>query len=414
MTNRQIEALSAQFGTPLYVFDERVLQARARFLRRQFPAGTSLCFAVKANPFAPHMLRGLVERFEVCSPGESAICQRAGIPYAKQVISGVYKTADALEPLIGTGAHFTAESPRQYALICRLAERRGTPVRLLLRLTSGNQFGMDAATIRQLIARRDAHPLVSICGLQYFSGTQKTSVKRFARELGALDGLALELQRDFGFSVREIEYGPGFPVDYFSADGLEAEQVLFSACSKAVQRLQCGASVTLEIGRSLAASCGTYLTRVVDVKRSAGQNYAILDGGIHHLTYYGQGLALRQPLLDRYPSRTGATELWNLCGALCTVNDILVKQLPVSSLQCGDIFAFQQAGAYCMTEGPSLLLSRALPRVAFVQADGTPILAREALPTDRLNSPTIKGDTYGTTTCYFTNSTPRHRLYQLP
>ena len=53
--------------------------------------------------------------------------------------------------------------------------------------------------------------------------------------------------------------------------------------------------VTLELGRSLTASCGTYLTRVVDVKTNATGNYAILDGGIHHLVYYGQSMGMRRP-----------------------------------------------------------------------------------------------------------------------
>lgn len=30
-------------------------------------------------------------------------------------------------------------------------------------------------------------------------------------------------------------------------------------------------------------------------------------------------------------------ELWNICGSLCTVNDILAKQLPLSGLEQGSI-----------------------------------------------------------------------------
>lgn len=94
-----------------------------------------------------------------------------------------------------------------------------------------------------------------------------------------------------------------------------------------LMNLRCKAHITLELGRSIAASCGTYLTRVVDVKHNKGQNYAILDGGIHHLVYYGQRMAMQLPPHKLYPPRLGEAQPWNLCGSLCTVNDILVKQL---------------------------------------------------------------------------------------
>ena len=46
---------------------------------------------------------------------------------------------------------------------------------------------------------------------------------------------------------------------------------------------------------------------------------------------------------------------------LCTINDILVKRLPLGGLEIGDVLVFEQAGAYCMTEGIALFLSRDLP-----------------------------------------------------
>ena len=54
--------------------------------------------------------------------------------------------------------------------------------------------------------------------------------------------------------------------------------------------------VTVEMGRFFAASCGTYLTRVVDLKENEGTNYCILDGGINHLTYAGQVMGLKVPV----------------------------------------------------------------------------------------------------------------------
>ena len=43
------------------------------------------------------------------------------------------------------------------------------------------------------------------------------------------------------------------------------------------------------------ASCGSYITGVVDAKTNKGENYAIVDGGKHQMVYYGGGLVMRQP-----------------------------------------------------------------------------------------------------------------------
>lgn len=417
MTELQLETLTAQYGSPLYVFDVQTLRQRVAFLRRSLPSGVGLCYAIKANPFLLHELRGQVERFEVCSPGEAAICRRLHIPAGEQVISGVYKTPADIERMIAqkNGPRlFTVESVRQFALLSRLAAHYRVTIHVLLRLTSGSQFGLEEQEIIQIIRSRADHPFVLIRGLQYFSGTQKASLKRLQRELDTLDDFACALAEKLGFIVHELEFGPGFPVQYFSPESFDEAEFL-SGFSAMLMGLRCKAHVTLELGRSIAASCGTYLTRVVDVKHNNGQNYAILDGGIHHLVYYGQRMAMQLPPYRLYPPRLGEAQPWNLCGSLCTVNDILVKQMPVPDLKCGDVFAFLNTGAYCMTEGISLFLSRALPRIVLLMPDGRSLLVRDALPTDEINSPSYeRTDYYGTTACNSGGTSARRGLRHLP
>ena len=127
---------------------------------------------------------------------------------------------------------------------------------------------------------------------------------------------------------------------------------------------------------------------MVDLKQNKGQNYAILDGGMNHLVYFGQSMAMKLPHCRVYPPRPEGEEIWNLCGALCTANDILVKQLPVKDLQIGDVFAFENTGAYCMTEGISLFLSRALPQVLLLEEGGVFRSVRPITPTYPFNTPT--------------------------
>ena len=83
----------------------------------------------------------------------------------------------------------------------------------------------------------------------------------------------------------------------------------------------------LEIGRSLVASCGYYFTKIVDMKTNKNGNYVIVDGGINHLVYYGQTMAMRIPNFEIYPKRNKEIKNYNIYGSLCTINDIIVKNI---------------------------------------------------------------------------------------
>lgn len=388
MHKSELLSLTERFPTPFYLFDGEELERRVAHLRAVLPPDTGLCYAVKANPFLARELGGLVERLEICSPGEYSICRQLGLAPSQYVISGVYKDPQWMEELAGREnveqMICTVESMAQYQLLCRVAQKHDRHLKLLLRLTSGSQFGLERQEIQEILAHLD--PRMEVRGIQYFSGTQKTSVKRLGRELRMLEEFLTSLQDQYG-PIAELELGPGFPVSYFADDAEQDEEVLVQAAQQLAQ-LSFAGTLTLELGRSIAASCGTYVTRVVDRKTNQGQNYAIVDGGIHQLVYFGQSMAMRCPQVALLPSRSGdGVENWNICGSLCTVNDILVKQLPLSRLEIGDVLAFGRAGAYCMTEGISLFLSRDLPSVLLRRPDGQVLCLRRPVETCTWNTP---------------------------
>lgn len=397
MERHELEYLTRSFPTPTYVFDARVLRERVRFLRENLPDGTGLCYAVKANPFIVGELEGLVDRFELCSPGELRICQELALPSEQFVISGVYKSPEVIAELTRSGGPigaYTAESLSQLALLARLSEERRERLPVLLRLTSGNQFGMAEEEVRETIRDRASYPFLDFQGLQYFSGTQKTSLKRLRRELDYVQGVLRGLREEFGYEARELEFGPGFPVMYFASEEFD-ETAFLAEFSELLRGMEEKPRLVLELGRSIAASCGVYLTRIVDKKSNHDQNYAIVDGGMNHLVYYGQSMAMKLPRCHAYPERSGEPEKWNLCGSLCTVNDILVKQLPLCGPQVGDVIVFENTGAYCMTEGISLFLSRALPAVVLLRDGGEAQLVRGTLETYKMNMPQENGEKKG-------------------
>ena len=393
--NQALNRLLQENKTAFYVFDIGKLKARIAHLQAALPPEVVLCYAVKANTFITKELIDTIHRFEVCSPGEAEICRAVGVPSENMVISGVYKTPEVMEAMVADpGFHpiYTVESLEQYELFRRLAKQYGRTLPLLLRLTNGSQFGINKGDIEAIVARRGETPEVDILGIQFFSGTQKTSLKKLKREVGKLDDLLTLLEEKYGFVARELEYGPGFPVSYFQSDELD-EAELLSGFSELLHDMTHHPKITLELGRSIAASCGTYYTHIVDLKRNQEQNYALVDGGMHHLVYFGQHMAMKQPFFHVCgKEELPATDQWNVCGSLCSMNDVMTKQSPLPDLALGDVLAFENAGAYCMTEGISLFLSRDIPAVYLLLENGTAVQVRKAFDTATLNQPNYGKD----------------------
>ena len=258
---------------------------------------------------------------------------------------------------------------------------------MLVRLTNGSQFGVDEADAEAIIAERGEHPFVDILGVQFFSGTQKTSVKKLNREIAAADDFLRRMAEAHGYAAREFEYGPGLPAASFREDAFDPDAVLLGL-AEALRGMTFPAKVTLELGRGITAGCGRYFTHVVDVKRNKGQNYAITDGGMHQMVYFGQYMAMKTPYFYVVGKADApAREAWNLCGALCSMNDLLVKQAPLPDLEPGDLLCFENTGAYCVTEGMSLFLSRDLPAVYLLREDGEAECVRHTFETAPLNTP---------------------------
>lgn len=384
-----------EVSTPFYVFDIGVLRQRIDYLKSMMPENVHLCYAMKANPFVVKEIDEIMEKYEICSYGEWNIAKKMGVIDSKMVISGVYKDEISMGDILNNyknGEVFTIESLNQIELLNKLTKEKKKVINIILRLTSGNQFGMCEEEIIEILENRAKYEYLNIMGIQYFSGTQKKLSKRIIKELEYVDEFVLNLKNNLGFVVEELEFGPGFPVVYFEAEQDFDEQTYLMEIADKIKNMKYQGHITMELGRSIVASCGSYYTKVVDKKINKEGNFAILDGGMNHLVYYGQMMAMKKPMLDIIPKREDKIlENWNLVGALCTINDLIVKQLPVSNLEIGDIFVFKNTGAYSMTEGISLFLSHDLPKVVFVQG-GEMKIVRENINTYKFNMPNEGGE----------------------
>ena len=404
--------------TPYYVFDTDEFAKRAAMIKaaldckggRKIP----LCFSIKANPFLLHRLPDELDRVEVCSPGELEICIALGIKPESIIYSGVMKEECDIRRAVEYGAGIlTCESIRHAELISKVVAEFSEETilgsesdtgdakkadcktaKVILRLTSGNQFGMSLDDIEYIISHPEAFDGITVIGLHYYSGTQKT-LRKINKDLEKIDSALTTLKEKYDFEPEIVEYGPGLCVEYFE-DGWEAkEQAALDEAAEVLRQFAGKYPLGIEMGRFLAASCGKYYTKVMDLKSTGDANYAILDGGIHHLNYYGQRMAMQVPpirvfdgvnwelekssdmcrirgavryecvndVIKKNVLKENGCKDYTLCGSLCTVADVMVREVELLGLEIGNIIEFGHCGAYSVTEAPALFLSRKLPAI---------------------------------------------------
>lgn len=400
MTDIELKKIIEEHGTPAFLFDTVALKERMAAIKNIVGKRVHLCYSIKANPFLTDTMLECVEKLEVCSPGELDICKMQQVPGDRIIYSGVNKTRinidDAIEYDAGV---YTAESVLQLELLNESAIEHGKVIPVLLRLNAGSQFGMSKEDLCDAIARRADYPGVQIVGIHYFAGTQRKKLSEQKAELAMLKELMDELKEKFGYQVEKLEYGPGLPVPYFTTEDFADTLAPIKEIAADLQAVAEVVHLTVEMGRFYVSECGYYLTKVMDQKSNKGTNYAIVDGGMNHLNYLGQMMGMKVPVIkhfsmgqsDRHNLGVSLAENlseeanWSLIGSLCTTADVIVRQAAFKNLCLGDALAFSNIGAYSVTEGIHLFLSRTMPKILLYRGEGLVQVARDFMETSQWN-----------------------------
>ena len=282
----------------------------------------------------------------------------------------------------------TAESLLQVRYLQDAARKAAKRLPVVLRLNAGSQFGMSKEDLFTALAHRRETPDLEFIGIHYFVGTQRKKLVNQQKELAMLRELYAEIEQTFGLRLPELEYGPGLAVPYFDGDDFTDTLSPAKDLAPALREASSWVHLTVEMGRFYTAECGYYLTTAMDCKDHGGQHYCIVDGGMNHLNYLGQIMGMKRPHLRHFAARAASVQDWTLCGSLCTTNDVLVRSMPLAGLCPGDLLVFENTGAYSVTEGLGLFLSRDLPQVILWQ-NGTPHPVRSETPTYPINTPAV-------------------------
>lgn len=372
----RIESAKEQWETPFYLFSETKARKNAAALRCYMGRKVKLAYAMKANPWLIKPLSEEVDYIEVCSDGELEICRRYGIPGQRIVLGGVYKREGIIERAFEMNVgRFCIDSKEQLEGIIQSAASMRKHTEVLLRVSSGNQFGMEEEEAGECIRmcgreNRDFLNNVKITGIQYYPGTHRNSIRQVQKEIQRLGQWIEWLEGLPEYTLKTVEFGAGIGVPYFENEDMEDYEEILRYVSDYARKLSERYTVVYEAGRIAAASSGIYVTQVFARKQKGEKRVLFCRGGTNHLSYHGGILGIRTPVVKSICGRhSGETGRYMICGSLCNEGDVMARDVILADIGIGDSIAFFNAGAYSATESPNLFLSMEMPAVLMYNQD---------------------------------------------
>ncbi|MBP3437167.1 MAG: diaminopimelate decarboxylase [Clostridia bacterium] len=370
--------LAKKYGTPLYLYDEGHIRARARLYQQAakeaFGKNTRVLYASKAACFKA-LLEVMKEEnmgIDVVSSGEIATAIAAGFPLERAYFHSNNKTDEDVRFAIenGIGA-FVVDNAEELYAIEREAAKQGITQKVLLRLTPGidphtyaavatgqvdSKFGSaietgQAEEITRL-AISPAFPHIHLAGFHCHVGSQVFEADVFLKAVDIMLAFIAHIQSECGYEIEELDLGGGYGVRYTEADPALSIAENIKEVGKCAKERARALGITLptillEPGRSMVADAGMTLYTVGTVKRITGyKNYVSVDGGMTDNPRY----ALYRSAYTLLPADNMKAEREmraSVVGRCCESGDILQENVPLpDSISRGNILACLTTGAY--------------------------------------------------------------------
>ena len=207
-----------------------------------------------------------------------------------------------------------------------------------------SKFGISIHQIPHVL-RIVENTKMHINGVHMHTGSDILDIEVFLHASEILFNTALQF-KDLSF----IDFGSGFKVPYREGDietnieelGEKLTARFIAFCKTYGKTLE----LAFEPGKFLVSEAGYFLTKVNAVKQTTSTVFAQVDSGFNHL--------IRPMLYNSYheivnlSNPEGKERFYTVVGYICET-DTFGSNRKIAEISEGDIIAFKNAGAYCMT-----------------------------------------------------------------
>ena len=369
-----IVELAADFGTPLFIYDEQEIRECCRAYHQAFSERTDnydIIYASKA--FSCIALCRLIGQeglsLDVASGGELHTALRAWFPPENIYLHGNANTREELERAVRNEVgHVVVDSLDELAVLDEIAREQTRRQRILLRITPGievhthdyiqtgkldSKFGLCLAegVADRAVQAAMATANLELEGFHCHIGSQIFTLEPYGRAIRVLADFAAGCAQKYGFECRVLDVGGGLGVAYTSGEKPAAvdklAEVIATGVRSEFERVGLPVPrIAVEPGRSIVANAGLTAYTIETVKTIPRvKTYVAVNGGMSDnmrpMLYGAQYEALIADRPEAQPTITVA-----VAGKHCESGDIIIKECGLPDPRPGDVLVTPCTGAY--------------------------------------------------------------------
>ena len=419
-----LASLSAENGTPLYVYDRATLDLSATeyksALRAYYPGAATVTYAGKA--FLCKAIAAWTQTHNLivdCTgEGEIGIAMAGGVPREHILVHGVNKSVADLKSALENAGTIVVDNITELKRIhVILSDSEGSlpsksetlrsqktlpqsDMKLWLRLLPGvavhthhaatqtgqhdSKFGMTRAEILEAAKFCKEHDL-PLKGIHFHQGSNFRDPEPL---IPAID-MALDIAKEIGFSG-EWHFCPGggwgvaYHEDELPNPSIESyvrgisESVIEGCQSRGLDLPH----LHLEPGRSLVARAGVAIYRVGAIKQRGDKIWILTDGGMADNPRFALYGARYSCLPIEGLNREQINKV-SIAGPYCESGDIVIENLPMPDLKEGELIAIPVAGAYHLSMSSNYNGARR-PQVLMLEEGKVTVMMRRETTDDLL------------------------------
>jgi ornithine decarboxylase len=356
MTNKQLQALAREHGTPLVVVDHNLIRRNYAEFKKHLPT-VQAYYAVKANP-APEIIHTLYKcgaSFDVASMPEFMLVYenikhlparaQQDFIWDKIIYANPTKPKETLMWLDQYKPLVTYDNPTELRKIRQDAPHAGLVLRLRVPNTGSqcelsSKFGCDPGEAVDLIVAAFEMELV-VEGLSFHVGSQCTNFENFVQALNVAAAVMKEA-KERGHPIKILDIGGGFPAAYNRHVKPFAE--LAQVIKREIERLFAPEiEIVAEPGRFLVASAATAVAKIIGKAVRDGKTCYYIDDSVYH-TFSGI-------IFDHCPYhlrafKKGKLEVCAVFGQTCDGLDTISQAELLPDLDIEELVYAENIGAY--------------------------------------------------------------------
>jgi len=388
LSDEKMFELVREFGSPLYVYDEKTLQKACRDMRGLLPGKNfRVSYSAKANSNIEllKIIRSEDIDVDAMSSGEIYIQQLAGYTNDQIFFIPNNVSAEEMKYAIERDILVSVDSLSQLEMYGKLNPGGDIAVRFNPSaglghhekvVTAGKEtkFGVQTSfvpEVKELLAKYN----LKLVGINQHLGSLVMKKEPYIAGMKE----ALDTARQFpGLSF--VDFGGGFGVPYKEGEARLDLRDLSAAIQETLNDFlneydNKEIIFRIEPGRYIAAECGILLGTVHSVKTNYDNEYIGTDLGFNVL--------MRPVLYDSYHAihiaakngEAGQKKPRTVVGNICESGDVIAKDRELPKANEGDIIAVLTAGSYGFSMS-SNYNCRLRPAEVLINADGTHRLIR--------------------------------------